>query len=149
MEHRAGHRKLIIYTDGAARGNPGPSASGYRICDEHGRQVKGIVAYNGMRTNNFAEYNAVILALEWCLKNVADYKGLDVLLYSDSELVVRQLNGHYKVKAEELKPLNEKAKKLSREFKSAVFKNLPREHSGIRKVDHALNVLLDRRENSA
>jgi ribonuclease HI len=137
--------KVIIYTDGAARGNPGPSASGYSICDEHGKQVKGIVTYNGIKTNNFAEYTAVILALEWCTKNIADYKSLDILLYSDSEVVVRQLNGHYKVKAIGLKPLNEKARKLSGEFKSVTFKNLPREHSGIRRVDSALNALLDKR----
>ena len=86
------------------------------------------------------------IALEWCTKNIADYKNLEIALYSDSELVVRQLNGHYKVKSEELKPLNEKARKFSREFKSAAFKNVPREHTGIRRVDNALNRLLDSKE---
>lgn len=141
--------RVIIYTDGAARGNPGPSASGYMICNEHGKRIKGVVAYNGVKTNNFAEYTAVILALEWCKKNIEDYSGLEIHLNSDSEVVVHQMNGNYKVKAEGLKSLNEKAKKLSKEFKSTTFKSVPREHSGIRKVDKALNVLLDRRERSS
>ena len=141
--------KVIIYTDGAARGNPGPSASGFRICDAKGRQIKGVAVYNGDKTNNFAEYNAVIRALEWCKENIENHKGLEIRLFSDSELVVRQINGRYKVKTDALRPLNEKAKRLSQEFKYIVFDSVPREHSGIKKVDSALNALLDKKEGEA
>lgn len=138
--------KVIVYTDGAARGNPGPSASGYSIEDIGGDVISKYSHFNGRQTNNFAEYTAVIKALEWCLENLGE--NIDVELYSDSELVVRQINGRYKVKAEGIKPLNEKAKELAGKFKSITFKNLPREDPGIAKVDKALNHLLDRREST-
>lgn len=97
-----------------------------------------------MKTNNFAEYTAVILALEWCHSRLHDAKETNIVLFSDSELVVRQINGHYKVKATALLHLNDRARRLSKEFKSVVFKNLPREHPGISSVDKSLNDLLDR-----
>ncbi len=135
--------KVLIYTDGAARGNLGPSASGYRIYG-HGRKVlHETEVYNGIKTNNFAEYNSVILALEWCAAHL-DAKDIDVEVDSDSQIVVHQMSGNYKVKAEGLKPLHERCKELCRKFKSVTFKNLPREHTGIREVDRRLNLLLDR-----
>ncbi len=97
-----------------------------------------------MKTNNFAEYNAVILALEWCLSNLDAPKETEIALFSDSELVVRQINGHYRVKSTALLHLNDRARRLSKEFKMVVFKNLPREHHGISAVDKSLNALLDR-----
>ena len=65
--------KIAIYTDGAARGNPGPSASGYSIYLS-GRQIAKGEKFNGNATNNFAEYNAVILTLEWCIENVSNHR---------------------------------------------------------------------------
>jgi len=137
--------KITIYTDGAARGNPGPSASGYSIY-LNGRQVAKGEKLNGPATNNFAEYNAVILALRWCVGNLPNHKECDVGLYSDSELVVRQLCGIYKVKSEDMKKLNKIAKGLIKEFRGVKFQNLPREDSNISAVDARLNQLLDRQE---
>lgn len=137
--------KITIYTDGAARGNPGPSASGYSIY-MNGRQVAKGERLNGPATNNFAEYNAVILALRWCADNVPSHKECAVDLYSDSELVVRQLGGIYRVKSEDMKKLNKVARGLIKEFKTVKFQNLPREDRNISAVDARLNQLLDRRE---
>lgn len=134
---------ITIYTDGAARGNPGPSASGFKIYG-NGKLLHHAAVYNGIKTNNFAEYNAVVLALEWCLTRLHDAKEAKIELFSDSELVVRQINGHYRIKATQLLHLNDRARRLSKEFKSATFKNLPREHPGIVSVDRSLNDLLDR-----
>ncbi len=106
--------------------------------------MHGDAVYNGMKTNNFAEYTAVILALEWCLSNINAPKETEIELFSDSELVVRQINGHYKVKSKALLHLNDRARRLSKEFKTVTFKNLPREHHGISAVDKSLNALLDR-----
>lgn len=136
--------KITIYTDGASRGNPGPSASGYTI-SSGSRHIYEKEVYNGIKTNNFAEYTALILALEWCMDNY-EPKILDIELYSDSELVVRQLKGHYKVKAEGLLRLNEKARGLMTKFNSVSLNNLPREAPGISKVDRNLNRLLDKME---
>ena len=108
-----------------------------------GKLLHGDAVFNGINTNNFAEYTAVILALEWCKSNF-NAKETDLELFSDSELVVRQINGHYKVKSKTLLHLNDRARRLSKEFKSVVFKNLPREHRGISSVDRSLNELLDR-----
>ncbi|MCL4379810.1 ribonuclease HI family protein [Candidatus Marsarchaeota archaeon] len=135
--------RIVIYTDGAARGNPGPSASGYDIYRDGAEATRG-VKYNGMATNNFAEYNAVILALGWCIRNMKDHGKCDVELYSDSELVVKQLNGRYKVKSAAMKPLHFEAESLASRFGSIEFRNLPREDQHIKEVDARLNRLLDR-----
>ncbi len=139
--------KLVIHTDGAARGNPGPSASGFSVDEKEkeGRMSVLETVYNGEQTNNYAEYNAVILALEWCSNNF-DPKEVEADLYSDSELIVNQLKGNYKVKAKGLLHLNEKARQLMARFKSVALHNLPREAAGISRVDRALNHLLDRLE---
>jgi ribonuclease HI len=135
--------KLVISTDGAARGNPGPSASGYTIHDEHGKLVEANSVYNGIKTNNYAEYNAVIKALEWCISHFDNCKDIDVELFSDSELIVRQLTGRYKVKSRDLLHMNEKARQLAAKFKAISFTSIPREDKRISAVDKALNRLLD------
>lgn len=134
---------ITIYTDGAARGNPGHSASGYSTY-MNGKQIAKGAKYNGKATNNFAEYNAVILALEWCIKNVKGHDKCAVGVYSDSELVVRQLNGLYKVKSEPMRRLNYEVRSLCVLFKSVKFRNLPRSDGNIIEVDARLNRLLDR-----
>ena len=103
---------IKIYTDGAARGNPGPSASGYLIYED-GKLMAEAEAYNGMETNNFAEYKAVVLALGWCAKNIRNAGDRAIETHSDSELVVRQINGQYKVKSKKLEELNNEVKSLS------------------------------------
>jgi ribonuclease HI len=140
-------RNLAIYTDGAARGNPGPSASGYLIYE--GRKVLHKHSeYNGEATNNYAEYRAVIMALRWCISNLGDMKELRVDMYSDSELVIRQINGEYKIRAANLRPLNAELKEMAKGFKTVKFRNVRREDENIRAVDRALNALLDRKEKA-
>ncbi len=133
---------LRIYTDGAARGNPGKSASGYSISDEHGKLIYKNTEYNGIATNNVAEYNAVINAL----RKVIDRLGEDneIELFSDSKLIINQLNGNYRVKDSKLKELNSEAMVLLGKFKSYSLKNVPRENPGIVAVDKELNIFLDR-----
>ncbi len=134
--------RVVIYTDGAARGNPGHSASGYCIYVNGKRAASG-AEYNGVATNNSAEYNAVILALRWCAENIKARKAHGIEVYSDSELVVRQLNGRYKVKSDEMRRLNHEAKSLAELFNSVKFGNLPRSNANIAEVDARLNRLLD------
>jgi ribonuclease HI len=134
---------VVIYTDGAARGNPGPSASGF-MAYEGKKLLKRHAEYNGNATNNLAEYNAVLLALKWCLSNL-DAKDSSLKLYSDNELVVRQINGRYKIKSKKLKPFNEEIKGIAVKFKSVSFGNVRRENLYISAVDRALNRLLDAR----
>jgi ribonuclease HI len=139
----AGKSGIEIYTDGAARGNPGPSASGFIVLEE-GKLLNEQSVYNGQATNNYAEYNAVILALGWCIENFHEPGCIDIELYSDSELIIRQLAGRYKVKSEDLAPLNEKAVELIHKFKSVKLNNVPRGNLHITEVDRNLNILLDR-----
>jgi ribonuclease HI len=139
------HRKLVIFTDGAARGNPGPSASGYLVF-EKGRLIRKEEFYNGIATNNTAEYKAIIAALEWCAKAEDTHK-IRITLNSDSEVAVKQLNGSYKTKSASLKALNRKAKSLAESFDSVEFANVRRSNRYISAVDKALNSLLDDRES--
>ena len=134
---------ITVYTDGAARGNPGESASGFMIYDSSGKLRKSSAVYNGSKTNNYAEYMAVIEALEWCKAHLKAPNDSDIMLFSDSQLVVRQLNGDYKVKAGSLAALHKRALALAKSFNSVTFSNLPRENANIGKVDRMLNELLD------
>ena len=114
--------KVIIYTDGAADPNPGPAAIGVVIKDEKGNIIRSISKRIGQTTNNQAEYWAVIAALEEAVKLGA--KSVD--LKSDSELVVRQLKGMYRVRKEELKPLFQKVKQLQNSLKSFQITHIER-----------------------
>ena len=134
--------EIVIYTDGASRKNPGESASGFRIFDSNGENLLAQDAvYNGVRTNNEAEYIAIISAL----KKAADDFGyrISIRLYSDSELVVRQINGRYKVKEAGLGKLHSEALKIARLFDKCIFENVPRENIHIKEVDRSINLLLD------
>jgi ribonuclease HI len=99
--------ELTIYTDGASRNNPGEAGAGVFITGENGT-VREIARYLGTTTNNIAEYTAAIIGLE----NAISLKASSVKLFADSELLVKQLNGQYKVKNEGLKPLYARAKEL-------------------------------------
>jgi len=136
---------LYIYTDGASRGNPGKSASGYLILDSSNKPLLKEVFYNGRKTNNFAEYMAIIAALE----KVAKMYGYEnnLILTSDSELVVKQINGLYKVKERVLKKLNKRVIELAGKFKSCRFQNAKRENKYIAIVDKELNRFLDEINN--
>jgi ribonuclease HI len=99
---------LVAHSDGGARGNPGPSGYGVIICDERGRKVAALSEYLGHQTNNFAEYQGLIAALEYALEHGP--KALKLI--SDSELLVRQIKGIYKVKNPTLQDLHGRAKEL-------------------------------------
>ncbi len=133
---------IYIYTDGAARGNPGPSASGYQIFDSGHKLLIKESIFNGYKTNNFAEYFAVVNALERVSKEFGF--DVDLRLYSDSELIVHQIAGHWKIKDQKLKALNLAARALIVKFRSFKIDNVPRENRYISGVDKELNLLLDR-----
>jgi ribonuclease HI len=99
---------LVAFSDGGARGNPGPSGYGVVVQDEAGRKVAALSEYLGHQTNNFAEYQGLIAALEYAVAN--GHKALKVI--SDSELLVRQIKGIYKVKNAALQDLHGRAKEL-------------------------------------
>jgi len=105
--------RIKVYTDGGARGNPGIAGCGVVIKDEKGRKIYEESKFLGVKTNNEAEYLGLIAALAW-INNQSD---LEVLIYSDSELLVRQMRGEYKVKAKNLKTLWLTAKNLSKSTK--------------------------------
>ena len=116
-------KKVIIYTDGGASPNPGPASIGAVIKDEKGLAV-GLVSQSiGIATNNEAEYQAVIAALQMASKLGAE----SVELRSDSEWLVRQVNGQYKVKAASIRPLYLAVKQAQERFEECVFKHIPRE----------------------
>jgi len=130
-------KKLVIYTDGASRGNPGPAAIGVVIQDENRRTVATISQCLGEATNNQAEYRAIIAGLERALALGATH----VVLYSDSELVVQQLSGKYRVKNEALKPLFQKVGVLRTKFSSLAVSYTPREKN--KEADKLANQALD------
>jgi len=101
-------KKVVICSDGASRGNPGPAAIGATIRDERGRLITSIAQPIGRATNNQAEYRAVIAALERAITLGAR----EVEVRSDSEWLVKQINGRYRVKAASIKPLYQRVKQL-------------------------------------
>ena len=118
-------RKLVIYTDGSSHSNPGPAGAGVVIMDEKGKVIRELSKYLGEMTNNSAEYMAFILALEEARRLNAS----DIIIKLDSELVVRQLRGEYKVRDADLFSLYSEAKSLMRNFKSVEIKSVQREEN--------------------
>ena len=131
--------RLDIYSDGGARGNPGPAAAAYLIVAENGEVQKAEARYLGKRTNNQAEYEALIAALESAVGLGAE----EVVCHLDSELVCKQLTGQYKVKNPELQKLWMKTRELKRCFKQVSFLNVPRTNSFIQEADRLVNQELD------
>jgi ribonuclease HI len=115
-------KKISLYSDGASRGNPGPSGVGVLILDSSGNKLKEFSKYIGHATNNIAEYSALIYALDEALMLKAD----EVIAHVDSELVCKQINGEYKVKDEKIRPLFDKAMHILRSFKSFEVKHIDR-----------------------
>lgn len=105
---------FFIYTDGGARGNPGPAAFAVIIKNQNHKEIQRISRFLGKETNNQAEYEGVIAALLWLKKR--GIKDSKVYFYLDSELVVKQLKGEYKIKNEGLKPLFWRARELMMEM---------------------------------
>lgn len=133
---------IVIHTDGGARGNPGPSACAF-VVEEGDKTVYKGSKYLGENTNNFAEYSAFVLAFEWLNENKESLSGKEISIFSDSELVVKQLTGIYKIKNPQLKILNEKIAALSKSLGLKVFyKNIFRNKNEV--ADALVNEELDR-----
>ncbi|MFA5131495.1 MAG: ribonuclease HI family protein [Patescibacteria group bacterium] len=130
--------KAIIFTDGGARGNPGPAGIGAVIYDENKKLVAEISEYLGVATNNQAEYKALIAALQ----KAASLKANELDCYLDSELVVKQLKHEYKVKNKDLAPLFLTIHNLSLNFKKISYTHIPRERNG--EADRLANEAMDR-----
>ena len=130
-------KKAIIFTDGAAEPNPGPAAIGATIRDEKGRLITSISQSIGRATNNQAEYRAVIAALEKAIELGVKH----VEVNSDSELVVRQINGRYRVKNAALKPLHRQVKQLQGLLRGFTITHIPRERNT--EADKLTNAALD------
>jgi ribonuclease HI len=129
---------LVAHSDGGARGNPGPAGYGVVIQDETGRKVSELSEYLGHQTNNFAEYQGLIAALEYALE-----RGPKALkLISDSELLVRQVKGIYKVKNATLKDLHGRAKELIAKLEWFSIGHALREHN--QEADRLANAAMDK-----
>ncbi|QQG42618.1 MAG: ribonuclease HI family protein [Candidatus Giovannonibacteria bacterium] len=135
--------KLIVYTDGGSRGNPGPAALGVVISDEKGRVIKECGEKIGIKTNNEAEYAAVIFALKKikALFGKEKTKKMEVNFKMDSEFVMRQLNGEYKVEEEKLFPLFIFVWNLKMDFAKVTFSHVRREQN--KAADRLVNMALD------
>jgi len=132
--------KITIYSDGGARGNPGPAGIGAILYDEQKKVVAEVSEYLGEATNNQAEYKAIIAGLK-----KAKELGVDEAdCYLDSELVVKQLNREYKVKNKDLAPLFLEIYNLNLSFKKVIFTHIPREQNG--EADRLANEAMDRGE---
>ena len=116
------NKKLFLYTDGGSRGNPGPAGIGVVILDGAKKRIRDSYKYIGETTNNVAEYNALIHGLEEVLSLKAD----EVVINMDSELIAKQLNGEYRVRDSDIKPLFEKAISILKQFKSFEIKQIDR-----------------------
>ncbi|MBN1166404.1 MAG: ribonuclease HI family protein [Methanospirillaceae archaeon] len=128
----------LLVTDGASRGNPGPAASAYLLFRD-GREIASCVTYLGKETNNVAEYTALRDGLSAALK-----LGLQkITILSDSELVVRQLNGQYRVKKPHLQILYREVTDILQEFSSWSISHVPRQNRFIRMADALCNQELD------
>jgi probable phosphoglycerate mutase len=130
-------KRCVAYIDGGSRGNPGIAGYGVDVQDENGVSVASLSENLGIHTNNFAEYSALIGALRYALEN--GYDGLRA--YADSELMVRQINGVYKVKSPDLQTLFREAKELISKLKSFSIHHVPREQN--READRLANLAMD------
>ncbi len=113
---------LMMYTDGASSGNPGPSGIGIVILDHDGRQVGKVSSYIGRRTNNYAEYSALLRALKIAIY----FKTTDLKIRTDSELIVKQMSGEYKVKNEQIRKLYDEAVHLVKKIERCRIEHVPR-----------------------
>lgn len=134
---------LVAHIDGGARGNPGPAGYGVLIEDQAGRRVAGLSQYLGNRTNNYAEYSGLLAALEYALAHGP--KALKVI--SDSELMVRQIKGVYKVRNAALLELYQKAQQLIRQMEWFEIGHVLRESN--READRLANEAMDRGQGRA
>ncbi len=130
---------LRLHVDGVSRGNPGEAGFGVHVTGEDGREVASLYGYLGRATNNVAEYQALLHGLRFALARGAS----SVEVYSDSELLVRQIGGRYRVKNPGLQPLHSEAKALLARFERARVQHVPRERN--READALANRAVDER----
>ena len=144
-----GKEKIIIYTDGGSRGNPGPAGVGVVIANAKGQAIKKYSEDIGTRTNNEAEYEAVILAFKKIKQAFGKekIKNIEFEFRMDSELVCRQLRGEYQILEEKLFPLFIKIWNLRTDFGSVRFKEIPREKN--READALANAAMDKKEQQS
>jgi ribonuclease HI len=131
--------KLLLFSDGGSRGNPGPAAFAFIVCEEDGKVLKQGARFLGVMTNNEAEYLGLLAALQTAESLQAD----QVVMTMDSELVVKQVRGEYRMKAENLAPLLQEARKIIAKFPEFKIQHARREHPMIVKADEMVNDELD------
>lgn len=129
--------RLILYTDGAARGNPGPAAMGIVLTDMKGKEIEAGGLAIGETTNNEAEYRALLWGLERARAKNAD----EIEIRTDSELLARQIDGSYRVRAAHLKRLHAQAQSALSRFSRKSIRHIPREQN--RRADALANEALD------
>ena len=128
---------ITAYIDGGSRGNPGPAGYGVQIVDDEGTVVAELYSYVGQTTNNVAEYRGLLAALEWAVE-----RSLQTLhVRSDSELLVKQLRGEYRVKNPGLQPLYQDACRLVRRIGHVTFEHVRREMN--KQADRLANLAMD------
>ncbi len=137
MKKKNSNDKFVLFTDGGARGNPGPAAAGAFLCTPEKDYRKELGVYLGEATNNEAEYRALVIGMEAALKAGAK----KLVCYLDSELIVKQLKGLYKVKNERMKSYYDEVKELEKELDKISYKHVPREKN--KKADSLVNEVLD------
>ena len=128
---------ITLHTDGGSRGNPGPAAAAFVLRDRHGKTLREAARFIGKATNNVAEYQALLHGLE----AARDLKATRVSVLADSELMVRQVEGRYKVKAADLKPLHARAAALLEGFEAWDIQHVRREKNT--RADELANAALD------
>jgi ribonuclease HI len=129
---------LIAHCDGGSRGNPGPAGYGAVIEDQNGRVLARLSEYLGKRTNNYAEYSALLGVLAWCLEN----KRRRLRVVADSELMVKQMQGKYKVNSPDLRPLWEEARRRANQLERFEIAHTLR--GGNKEADQLANDAMDR-----
>ena len=130
-------KELVIFSDGGSRGNPGPAAGAYVIKDPHGLVVEESGVFLGVTTNNVAEYRALLAGLEKAVK----LRPQKVDCFLDSELVVKQLNGQYRIKDEKMRQLFGEISKITKYFKNVSFNHVPLSQN--KRADELVNRTLD------
>ena len=133
---------IVAYIDGGARGNPGPAGYGVRIEQRDGTLVEELYGALGVATNNVAEYNGLLAALRWAV----DHGERELHVRADSELLVKQMRGEYKVKHPGLQPLHARARLLVSELDRVTFEHVRREKN--KEADRLSNVGMDESEKA-
>lgn len=134
-------QKLIIYTDGASRGNPGPAAVGFVVQDSSGTTLFTGYKFIGIATNNIAEYSAVKISLQKVLEEYSTELPLEVEYRGDSQLIMSQLSGKYKIKNEGLRVIYDEIKKIESQVGRVTYTYTPRANNSV--ADGLANKALD------